>query len=277
MPRPFELLEAIEAAIHDVLDDGGLNAQQLTFVQHIQKTNTELSRAVVAIPQTEHALRRILPAFGDSFLQQEVALFGYARLLLENPDSFGGAILSEYQQDKMQQIYQHGQALHQLSQKIVEDARTERIKQHRAQAKKLDLETFFTDETPILHYVLRNHPVELSITTSSITVFAVPYHLAALIQHIVTIISHDLIESGHIKILTKDNADSGIIDIFCTGIQLNAEEIDALFQKNGHYFYPQRLEQSGGKLRFERQIGRGASIQIHLSKFKPHSNQNLTI
>jgi len=272
MPLPSELLQSIETAIDDVLQDGGLNPQQQTFINHIQKTSAELSRAVLPIPQTEHALRRIIPTFGDSFIQQQVALFGYARLLLESPDSFGGAILSEYQQDKMQQIYQHGQALHQLTETIVESARAERLKNRRAQPEKLDLEAFFADESPILQYVIRNRPVELSIAASPVTVVAVSYHLAALIQHIVTVLAHELIETGHIKILTHKTTNSGRIDIFCTGIELNTDEIEILFQKNGRYLYPQRLEKMGGILHFQPDSGHSANIQIYLPELNPPSN-----
>lgn len=269
MPLPSELLQAIEASLDLVLQDGGLNPQQLTFVNHIQKTATELSTAIAPIPQTDYALRRIIPGFGDSFLQQQVALFGYARLLLESPESFDDVILSDYQQDEMQAIYQHGQTLYELTDQIVASAKLERPQQHARSSERMDLVQFFERETPVLHYFLRNVPVKLSITAESSTVFASDYHLSALIQHIVTTLALELIEYGHIKISTGEGHQESLINIFCTGIQLDATEIDILFKKNGRYHYTQRLQQDGGTVRFLRERGRGATIQLVLARSKP--------
>lgn len=269
MPLPSELLQEIEASVEHVLQDSGLNPQQLTFLHHIQKMAGELSAAVSLIPQTEYALRRIIPGFGDSFLQQQVALFGYARLLLEKPESFGGAVLSEYQQDEVRRIYQHGQALYQLTEQIIASAQSERLKQHNAPPVDITLDTLLADEIPVLQYFLCDVPVKLSVEFAPITIFAGAHHLRALIQHIVTTLARELIEYGHIKISIQGNQQKSFINIFCTGIQLDTTEIDILFKKNGRYLYPQRLEKDGGTIRFLREAGRGATIQLILSSLKP--------
>lgn len=267
MPLPSELLQGIERSVERVLADGGLNPQQLTFVHHIQKMAEELSTAISPIPQTDYALHRIIPSFGDSFLQQEVALFGYARLLLEKPESFGGAVLSEYQQDEVRRIYQQGQALYQITEQIITNAKTERPKQHVTPPEKINLVDFFERETPILQYYLRNHPVKLSIDIEPAQVRASDYHFRALIQHIVTTLALEFIEYGHIKISTQAFHQENHINIFCTGIQLGATEIDILFKKNGRYAYTKRLQQDGGTIRFLREPGRGAIIQLVLAQF----------
>lgn len=262
MPLPSDLLDSIAHAIDAVFQDGELHPQQLIFVHHIQKITSELAHAVHPMPQTDAALRRIIPGLGDSFLQQQAALFGYARLLLEHPESFDGAILSEYQQDQMQHINQQGQALYRLTGQIISEAQAERRQQHHAPATRLDLAQFFTDEAPILQYFLRDVPVQLSINAEASYAYAARYHLAALIQHIITTLSHELIEYGHIKI--TNTSQQPIINIFCTGIQLTTAEIETLFQKNGRYRYLQRLQADAGNIQFVRESGRGASIQILL-------------
>ena len=268
MPLPSELLQQIEASVEHVLQDGNLNPQQLTFVHHIQKMAGELSLALSHIPQTEYALNRIIPGFGDSFLQQQVALFGYARLLLEKPESFGDAVLSEYQRDEIQRIYQHGQALYQLTEQIMASAQSERLEQHNALPDEIVLDALLSDEAPVLQYLLRDVPVQLSIEHGPVMVVANAYHLRALIQHIVTTLALELIEYGRIKINTGKNHQDVSLNIFCTGIQLDAREIDILFKKNGRYLYPQRLEKEGGAIRFFRESGRGAIIQLILSSIK---------
>ena len=269
MPLPSELLGQIEEAVERVLQYGGLNPQQLTFVQHIQKVSHELSTVIAPVPQTEYALRRILPGFGDSFLQQQVALFGYARLLLEKPDAFDNAVLSDYQQDELSYIYKHGQSLYQLTEQIISSANAERRKQHGASPIQIALDTLLSDEKPVLRYYLRDAPVKLSFELEPVTVHASAYHLLALIQHIVTTLAGELIEYGQIKISTETIPQQTSISIFCTGIQLDSTEIDILFKKNGRYLYRRRFQKEGGTIHFLREAGRGATIQLIFPALTP--------
>ncbi|GAB5494819.1 MAG: hypothetical protein Phog2KO_50340 [Phototrophicaceae bacterium] len=261
MPFPSELVREIQIAVNNVLADNALNPQQQTFVAHIHKINDEIAKVVQAIPKTEHAHKRIIPSFGDTFLQQQVALFGYAKLLLESPQSFEGAILSEYQQDQMQIIYQYGQQLYELTEQIQKTAFAERRQQYSAEAENINLADFFTEEAPILRYYLRKKPIQLNIDSEPIQVKVRPYHLSAFIQHIVSIIAEELIESGTINIQTQGNQ----IEIFCDGIDLNQSEQDTLFKKNGRYAYPQRFIQNGGIIYLETHQEYGASIYLGLS------------
>lgn len=260
MPFPSELVREIQIAVDNVLQDAGLNPQQQTFVTYIQKISTELSHTVQDIPPNESALRRIIPSLGDSFLQQQAALFGYAKLLLEHPQSFDDKLLSEYQQDQMRLIYQYGQNLYELTEEIQKAALDERRQQHNTIAVRTDLRVFFNQEESTLHYFLRNHAVKLSIIPSPSIVTIVPYHLAAFIQHIVITISHELIESGQIKINNQQN----IVDIFGTGLVLDTSQQDILFKKDGRYAYPQRFIQAGGSIHFLRDSEYGATIRLVL-------------
>ena len=260
MPFPAELLSEIQRAIENVLDDGQLNPQQQTFVNHIQKISNELFSVITPIPETEYALQRIIPSFGDSFLQQQAALFGYAKLLLEHPQSFEDGILSEYQQDQMQLIYKHGQRLYDLTEQIYKTALAERRKQHNAQVITTDIATVLIDEEPILRYFLRKYPVELSIHAEPLPAKTVPYHLIAFVQHIVMTICEELMEQGEIKISTIQNT----ISIFCTGISLNTTEQDILFKKNGRYAYPKRFVKDGGTIHLLNNERKGATIHLVL-------------
>ena len=61
MPLPLEYLQEIVTAIQAVLIDSDLHPQQKVFVNHIQKITNELQTALTPVPQTELALRTILP------------------------------------------------------------------------------------------------------------------------------------------------------------------------------------------------------------------------
>lgn len=264
MPSPAELLQAITDEITPLLADDAYQPQQITFIKHIQKTTSELLKATQPMPSSALALQRIIPTLGDSFLQQQAALFGYAKLLLDHPESFGGASLTSSQQYHMRRIYEFGQSLYELTEEIQKSALKERIQQQKAQAVRVELAPLLQAEIPILNYVVSKKPVQLTLNVNPVAAITSPYHLSALLQHIVTVLSHELMAYGHIQIKSYRSIQSAVIDIFCTGIQLDTEEVDTLFSKNGRYLYPRRLQKDGGSLHFVRDVGRGASVQIHL-------------
>ncbi|MEO1289756.1 MAG: hypothetical protein AAFV93_18490, partial [Chloroflexota bacterium] len=259
MPTPQDLLRAILVELDAIpLDNKPFNAQQVTFMQHIRNTTDALLTIFDPMPQSAYALQRIVPGMSDSLLQQEVALFGYARLLLEHPDSFDGAVVPEPYRAPLERIYQLGQQLHRLMEQIQQEALINRRQQQSAPATHFNLTQLFTDDLPILQYLLRDYPIQITATIKPLDVCFPKYHLIEFIQHIVLTLTHDLIEYGHIKISTSDNS----LIIFCTGIQLTQTEIETLFKKQGRYIYPRRFERSGGNINFTREQGRGASIVL---------------
>jgi len=265
MPHPAQFLHIIWQTITSVRASGGFQPQQQTFVDHIHRTTDHLKQALDPIPDSDIALRRIIPTFGDSLLQKEIALFGYARLLLDSPASFDGASLTATQASAMQTIFDVGQALYQQTEKIRQEAATERRQQHRAAPQAINLSQFLEMQHPILAYWLRDEPLQLSLMMAPTPdVMAASYHLAAFIEHIIRTLSQELLEYGHIKVSTVYDGSYGAIHIFATGITLDASEQEVLFKKEGRSLYLQRFLADGGAFAFSHDRGRGATIILRL-------------
>lgn len=257
MPTPHDLLHHIRMELDSILEQPTiLNAQQLTFVQHIHTISDAQHKQFEPMPSSAYALQRIIPTMSESLLQQQSALFGYAKLLLEHPESFDGVAFPDVHRAHIERISHLGQQLYHLTEHIQQSALTERQTQQNRSAVHFDVATLLEDEMPVLRYFLRDKAIQLSNHSTSLAVCASPYHLSAFIQHIILTVADELIEYGHIQLKTDRQA----LHIFCTGIQLTQADIDTLFTKQGRYVYPRRFEKEGGTITFAREQGRGSSI-----------------
>lgn len=263
MPHPSQHVQAIERALANLKDTVVFNPQQEIFINHIRKIASELKQAVDPIPQTLEALYRIVPTFGDSFLQQQIALFGYARLLLESPESFGDVELKGYHREQVEQIYKEGQALYKLTERICHEALAEHRRQHTARPEPVNLQRLLQSQHEILNYFLRNTSVELVVDVDDVIVQAARYHLAALLQHIIVTLSEELIRNGNITITSRQTNTEAAIIVSCLAMQLTQETIDIIFKKNGRYIYARRFAKDDGSLRFSHNR-HGSSIELWL-------------
>lgn len=263
MPSPLEYLQAIARAIDNVQRDSDLNEQQQTFVNHIQKIASELQRAIEPIPPTELALITILPSFGDAFLQQQAALFGYAKMLLDHPQSFDDAILSEYQRDQMQIVYQQGQALHTLTNQIYKTAHSERKTQHQATPQIINVLVFLIEQIPILNYYCAHLAYTGTHDSSDMLALATPYHLAAFIQHIIRVLAQDIDGVEQIEIGIEAIEETIAIVINSIDSTLTDEDYKTIFVTQGRYLYQQRFQKEGGRIQIRRDTN-DTHIQLRL-------------
>lgn len=268
MQKPSALLAEIASIVADVLSKNSLNPQQQTFLRHIHQTAQELHTIVRDIPPTEYALRAIIPSLGKRFVQPQTVIFGYAKMLMEQPDSFGGAVLSEWQHEHVIAIYEKGVALAQFTEKIKQTASDEQQKQQNASAAIFDLNMHIWQNIPVYRYWLRDKAVKVTaeFPQGLPPVLCNPYHIAAIAQHIVLTMATELIEYGKIRISAalREDSQAVVLNFFCTGIQLNEAEQHILFQKQGRYIYRERLSSQQGTLHFSREAGIGATLHIDL-------------
>ncbi|MDQ7034292.1 MAG: hypothetical protein Q9P01_05495 [Anaerolineae bacterium] len=251
-----------------VLSKNSLNPQQQTFLQHIHQTAQELHTIARDIPPTDYALHAIIPMLGDSFTQPQTVIFGYAKMLMEEPDSFGGAVLNSWQHEQVMTVYERGIALAQLTEKVTQDAFHEQQKQHNASPIIFDLNMHIWQNIPVYRYWLRDKAVKISANFPQglPPVLCNPYHIAAIAQHIVLTMATELIEYGNIQIsgTLREDSQAVMLNFFCTGIQLNDNVQYILFDKQGRYMYRERIISQRGTLHFSHEVGIGATVHIDL-------------
>lgn len=268
MDKPATLLTDILRAADSALAEDTLNEQQRTFMQHIRHTTQQLHAMIADIPAMDYALRRIMPTLGDAFEQPQSTLFGYAKMLMEQPESFGGALLSEFQREQATIIYDRGIALAQLTGRLRSEAFEERQQQRTASPINFDLNMLIWQQVPVYRYWIRHEAVTLTVTfpTGLPPVYCNPYHIAEIVQHIVVTMARDLVEQGQIRLSAVLSADGMALElqIFCTGIRLLADDLDNLFQKNGRHVYRDRLADQSGSLHITREPGVGAAVHLML-------------
>ena len=268
MQKPAALLAEIIALADEVLSDDGLNSQQITFIRHIYNTAQELHTIAAAIPPTEYAIRAIVPVLGEPFFKPQSVIFGYAKMLMEQPAVFGGAVLNADQHARINSIYDKGIALAQLSEQLKQDALEKRKTQRNADPIIFDLNMIIWQSIPVYRYWLRDTAVKVTaeFPPGLAPVLSNPYHIAAIAQHIVVTMATELVEYGKINISAalRNDKQAVTLNFFCTGIQLNSTEQNILFEKQGRHIYRERITELNGTLHFSREPGVGASVHIDL-------------
>lgn len=273
MTDPRQTLELILAQSDALLagHDGPLNPQQQTFVRHIQQTARQLHRMVADVPPTQRAQREIFPVMGDDFVQPQVALFGYARMLLQHPESFGGATPTPQQRDRLRAIDEAASGLYRLTTQLNEDATAERLSQRQAAPTRFDLSADLTGYLPVLRYWLRGQPVQLSVDIQpDVMVYAQAYHVREAIRHILYVMAYERVNYGRLALNVQiHDADFAEVRIFCTGIRLDDDDMRALFGQDGRHIYHRQILKQGGELRVRREPGVGSTLAFTLPRHTP--------
>jgi hypothetical protein len=268
MQKPAALLAEIIAQADEVLSRDSLNSQQITFVRHIYNTAQELHTIAAAIPPTEYAIRAIVPILGEAFFKPQSVIFGYAKMLMEQPAAFGEATLNADQYDQISSIYDKGVALAQLSEQLKHAALEERKTQRNADPIIFDLNMVIWQSIPVYRYWLRDKAVKVTaeFPPGLAPVLSNPYHVAAIAQHIVLTMATELVEYGKINISAamRDDKQAVTLNFFCTGISLNHDEQNILFEKQGRHIYRERITELNGELYFSHKPGVGASVHLDL-------------
>jgi hypothetical protein len=250
--KPAALLDSILEKLQLLLaDDASLNPQQKTFIRHMHNTAQKLHAIAREIPSTDSALRQILPALGDDFLQPQQALVGYAKMLIEHPESFhdadDSAELTPAQRRILMQIHDESVSLYRLTERIREEAFNERRDQRTADPADFDLNMLIWQHVPVYRYWLKDNPVTVTVNFPAglPPVHAQGYHLAEAVQHFIVTMGRDLVEQGNIQIsadyILDDNCVS--LKILCPEYRFTLDDFDVLFKQNGRDVYLQRLQE----------------------------------
>lgn len=263
-------LNAIHAALSDLTQDSnGLTAQQLTFIQHMQRIADQLAHMVAPMPTDDAALWQLIPILGDAFSQPQTALYGYAKMLLEAPQLFGATAgqLSDGQCEALNQIYTHGIKLAQKTQALCDEAHQQRQQNRHQPAHDFDLSAFIAAQMPVYGYWVRDKAITLQSDLSPHLppIHAQSYHVHEIVRHIVTTLADELVEYGVIRLYTMlATPEAGVVlGIFCTGTQLTPDELDILFKRQGRNLYRRQIAKQGAQLMILREAGIGAHIRLH--------------
>jgi signal transduction histidine kinase len=266
--QPGEALQEILKAVEAVLAEGGLNPQQLTFVQTVYNNSKQLYPIYALLPDLESALRHILPGGSNELRTPLTAIQGYSQMLADHPEHFAGE-LSPKQADSMRFISRQAQALSNWYQAMLDSAQGEMKREYKAIPQVCQLSDILQRSEAVQQFYLHwgKRPVQLSVSfpENLPPIFAAAYHLSQLIQHIINVMAFELIEYGKITVSAEQDGTLVNLRIFCTGIGSTSTEIETLFGKNGRHLYRQRFEQQGGRIEFSREPGVGAAVHLLMS------------
>jgi hypothetical protein len=269
-------MNPISQSLHDIahtaqsLLDGELQAQQRTFVQHMHNIAQQLNKTAQAIPDGTRALQAIVPTLPDAFGQQCVALYGYAKLMLESPVSFDHAPLNDSQRAKLTHIYDTGLALSQWLNSTKENAFQQRKQARHHAPQAFDVCAYVQEALPIYRYWLKDHAVTVQFHAREMPfIHARAYHVGELLRHIVVTLGTELVAYGAITLSLAEEPRCVAIHIACTGVQFLPNELQIVFEKNGRNVYREQLDVDEGYMTFEREKGVSGTAIVHLPKAQP--------
>ena len=248
------------------LNEAELAPPQRPIAQHLHKLAGVISSALDGLPPEPHALQAALPVLGEEFLRHLETIQHYARLLIESPMSFGGAALPAAALPHAEALQRASRALRERCEALRQKALQERLNARRSAPEAFDWNAHLQADVPLLRFLLRQRPVQLSLTPheAPLVVFARRYHATELVRHIVQTLGTELMAYGHIQMSFQPEAACHALRIFATGIQFTPAETAALFSRHGRHLYREQLDVDAGYLTFERQLGIGSSLIIHL-------------
>jgi signal transduction histidine kinase len=259
-----EAIEEIIKAVEAVLAEGGLNPQQLTFIEVIRK-NAELFPKYAALPPLESALHQVFSMILWELRTPLTVIQGYSQMLVEYPEQFGGS-LNPKQQEAMRFVSRQAQAFANWIDTVIKSSQEAIKREYIASPQACDLAEILRHCEAVLQFYIHweKRPVQLRffIPENPPPIFAASYHLSQLIIHIVSVMAFELIEYGKIQVSAELDGTLVNLRIFCTGIGSTTSEIHSLFEKEGRHAYRQRFEQQGGRIEFSREAGLGAAVHL---------------
>lgn len=257
------------AAAAETLAATDLVEQQRPIVRHIQQLITALQGMTAGLPDGEAALQAALPILGEAFSQRLATLHHYARLLVESPASFDGAVLPEAAQDAARYIIQLARSLEAVVERLHQQTLDQRTDARRQTPAPLDLASFLAEAVPLYRFYLREQAVQLVYRPSSapMIVYARHYHVSELLRHIVMTLGSELVNYGTLTLHLEDEPACVAVHIGCTGTQLSRADLQTLFSIKGRHMYREQLDADAGYLTFLRQTGVSSTIVLHLPRF----------
>ena len=258
-------LSNIQALLQQLLQDKTLTSQQQTFVKHMSQSADQLFALIEPVPAGLLALHEIIPTLPASFNQALPVLYGYARLLLDQPATFDRDALTPSQHTLLTQIYEHSLTFSQRIEKLKRDAFLSRVQQRQQSREQFNLNALLEQMIPVYRYWLRDASVRFTADLQAIPdVLSHPYHLNAIIRHIVVTIATELLEYGELHLSCSCNKSRAVVAIFATGLQGTSVEMDILFRIEGRHVYQQQMAKLGSEMKIDVTPGSGTTFYIYV-------------
>ncbi len=245
----------INTALHHIItqvqhiDVTELEAQQSLFIRHIENTANTLHNQLNNLPNTQLAHINILPPMSQHLIQSIVAVYGYAKLLLDSPESFKGATISAHQRTYLEEIYTTGRELHHYLDPLEQQAFNYRQEARMQHLQAINLEQLIETHIDIYSFWMRQSNVTVStfFENDSVMIQAKPYHLSELVQHVLVTIGREIFtDSGQIELYIKSTIQQVQLWIDCKELVLNDSDLQTLFQKDGRHIYLKQLSDMKG-------------------------------
>lgn len=245
----------INTALHHIItqaqhiDVPELEVQQSLFIQHIENTANTLQNQLNDLPNTQLAHINILPPMSQHLIKSIVAVYGYAKLLLDSPESFNGATIAPHQRSYLGEIYTTGRELHHYLDPLEQQAFDYREKARMQPLQAINLEQLIETHIDIYRFWVQQSNIQIStlFENDSVLIQAKPYHLSELIQHILVTSGRDIFtDSGQIELYIKSTIQQVQLWIDCLELELNDDDLQTLFQKDGRQIYLKQLSDVKG-------------------------------
>lgn len=241
-------LSALAEQADYLLAHTSLSPQQATFVQHIARTAQHLQAQLAVVPATEYALQTLLPILGEDFSKPLFALFGYAKLLTDSPQSFDHAPLSADQRQRLVAIFEQGRSLAQWVEQLPDSLIQQRLHQRRAPASPHNLNDLLVEMLSVCRYLLRERPIRLSLSLPEALVWAQvnAYHVRELVRHVCLTTSLELIEQGELRLSLQSTPEQAQLSLNADQLVWDNDALIRLFMRNGRDTYTAYLTRYGG-------------------------------
>ncbi len=222
--------------------------QQQPFLAHIRKTCAHLAAQTADLPNEETQLYALVAVFDEAFFKQLSVVYGYAKLLLESPQAFGGAQVSPAQRALLQDVFGYSMALAKWLSELPNAAQTWRQQARAKPAAAHDLAVLLAEQLPLLRYVARGCQLRPTFEAGAWATCR-PYHLEAFVLYVVRAMADALRETAHptpdIFLACAPIAQGAHLTLECpTALDLatlfgrhgGAHYLRALFDDDGGYF-----------------------------------------
>lgn len=215
-------------------------AQQQPFLAHMTKTCQHLLAQTVDLPTSETHLYSVLAVFDATFDKQLSVVYGYAKMLLDSPQSFGGVAVTDAQRALLTDVFGFGMALATWLKEAPEKAQVWRTQERAKPAVTHSLTDILAAQLPLLYYVARRCDLRIEAQEHTLATFR-PYHLAAFVFYVVRAMADALREATHpapvIHLTIASIAQGTQLALECPAML----DLDVLFARHGGAHYLRAL------------------------------------
>lgn len=245
-----------------------LNDQQRVFVHHIARTSQRLADLIAPIPDTPLAHATLLSRIAPELLEPLASVYGYARLLIDQPQSFGGAHLPPELVVDAETIFTIGRQLAHELEHLPMATRQARAQARNAPMTQVDMVEELRLVLPIWRYEIRETGAMLDLTTpdTAVPILTRIYHLRECLRHLVVTIASEL-HSQRMRLSLAQTSQDLTLDLHCDPLHLDDEALYTLFQHQGRAIFRQQLKHIHAQLTWRVSADATTHLQMTLPRY----------